>query len=141
MNHKEIMFGNFVYVENYKSHPNLINEPVKVVGIQERNEKFFPKSEASISVEVDKYNGVSQFNEFIKPIPLTSEWFRDFKFKELENSFLSERFKFMYKKGYNYWYVIDRLSLTYLTKIEFVHELQNFMFVMDSVELKLISKP
>jgi len=74
-----------------------------------------------------------------KPIPLTEEWLLKFgAHSRFENSeFIYDRFRLIWKESYKYWYVIDSESLSYLTKIEFVHEWQNFIFVVNDVELKI----
>ena len=46
-------------------------------------------------------------------------------------------FMLIWKDAYKFWYVIDKQSLCYVTKIEFVHEWQNFVFVMKGKELKI----
>jgi len=108
MDYKTLMPNNIILY-------GIINEPISI-------KKIDPKS-----VVIEMATGC----------PLTNEWFDKFKFQKLAENYVSERFKFMFKKGYNYWYVVDRLSLTYLTKIEFVHELQQFMLIMDGKTLKL----
>lgn len=85
----------------------------------------------------------AKFRTFdLKPIPLTEQWLLDFGFESKGINpdapiFTYDRFKFIYKPSYNYWYVVDLYSSTYLTKIEFVHEAQNFIFAMNSQELTL----
>jgi len=74
-----------------------------------------------------------------KPIQLTEEWLVKSNAKIINANFQSyilERFILTWKSAYKYWYVMDSESLTYLTKIEFVHEWQNFYFVMQGVELR-----
>ncbi len=66
------------------------------------------------------------------PIPLTDEWLEALGAERDHDFYVYDRFKLLWKKSYNYWYVMDRESLTYLTKIEFVHEWQNFVFAMNS---------
>ena len=74
--------------------------------------------------------------ECLRPIKLNEEWLLKFGAKRTnEYSFTHSRFKLIWKPNYNYWYVIDLAEKTYLTKIEFVHEYQNFYFVMNGGEL------
>lgn len=47
------------------------------------------------------------------------------------------RFCFTFRSDYSYWYVTDAISKTYMTKIQYVHELQNFFKSMDGIEIKL----
>lgn len=74
----------------------------------------------------------------LEPIPLTEQWLLDFGAKEYLGSkrgFKYSRFDFFYQEDYKYWHVTDFDNETYLTKIEFVHEFQNFIFIMDGEEL------
>ena len=68
---------------------------------------------------------------------LTEEWLLKFRANKVLNVFCYDRFRLAYKKEYKYWYVQDINTLTYLTKVEFVHEWQNFVFVMNGQELEL----
>jgi hypothetical protein len=76
--------------------------------------------------------------ETLKPIPLTEDWL--FKFenvKRLKNSEaleVFERFNFIFLKEYNFYYVLTK-SGDYLTKIEFIHEYQNFIYTLTGEEL------
>ena len=71
-----------------------------------------------------------------KPIPLTEEWLLKCKSsEEMYGCFLYDRFKLIWKESYNFWYVIDRDNECYYTKIEFVHEWQNFVFAINGYEL------
>lgn len=72
---------------------------------------------------------------FINGIPLTERWLIDFGATVKDGTALFSRFKLIWKSEYEYWYVVDAENFTYLTKIEFVHEWQNFVFVMDGEEL------
>lgn len=82
------------------------------------------------------------------PIPLTEEWLtKSGGIKTSKNNpmtpyqFVVERFILVYFASYKYWYVTDNDTGTYLTKIEFVHEWQNFYKAMQGVELTINRKP
>lgn len=71
-------------------------------------------------------------------IQLTEEWLLKLGATAyFDNCYCYDRFKLLYKYEYKYWYVQDSDILTYLTKVEFVHEWQNFVFVMNGQELEL----
>lgn len=75
-------------------------------------------------------------------IPLTEELLIKSGSKKHETSqdvilYDFDRFRLIYKKQYNYWYVIDKESACYFTKIEFLHEWQNFVFINNGYELKI----
>lgn len=48
-----------------------------------------------------------------------------------------ERFRLNWQEKYKYWYVTDKDSMTYITKIEFVHEWQNFLLFVNGQDVKL----
>lgn len=82
--------------------------------------------------------------DLFNPIPLTEEWLMKFHSgEEIEKSgrfpneiTIYDRFLFIYKSEYKYWYVITAYHKEYLTKIEFVHEYQNFILALTGEELK-----
>ena len=92
-------------------------------------------TEHEIWVEGDGFN--ETYYDF-KGIPLTEEWLLKFHNKEeIEKSVIFpneitiyDRFLFIWKENYKYWYVVTAYRKEYLTKIEFVHEYQNFMFAL-----------
>ena len=138
MNAKELRLGNYVLINNPKSHPNLLKQPVQVVGIQSRKEISFPNSNYSISVEIDVYNGFSQFNEFIKPIPLTENWLSKFGFvKEDENNFILHQNNIYFRVHRNLitGEFMCKLVNNYSFLIKSVHNLQNLYFSITNREL------
>lgn len=86
-----------------------------------------------LSLDVD-------IDEIIKePIPLTEEHL--IKMGTVIKLFMGtlrfDRFRFSWKDSYKYWYVTDYNTGTYITKIEFVHELQNFFMFVNGQELEV----
>jgi hypothetical protein len=79
------------------------------------------------------------FNIIFDPIPLTEEWLLKFGSKKtlVNETLIFDRFKLVYKLAYKYWYVLDLNTLTYLTKVEFVHEWQNFVYIINGKELEI----
>lgn len=85
-------------------------------------------------------------NSEYRPIPLTEEWLLKFhrnedeieKSKRFPNEItIYDRFLFIWKPEYKYWYVVTAYHKEYLSKIEFVHEYQNFIFALTGEELTL----
>jgi hypothetical protein len=80
-----------------------------------------------------------------KPIPLTEEWLLKLHAEEeIEKSVrfpneitIYDRFLFIWKQEYKYWYVVTAYHKEYLTKIEFVHEYQNFIYELMDIKLTL----
>lgn len=89
--------------------------------------------------EKSKGQHVNSGNKYY--IPLTEEWLINFGNTEINPLGLGievfERFIFIWKESYNYWYVVTKESNEYLTKIEFIHEYQNFIFALTQTELTL----
>lgn len=72
-----------------------------------------------------------------KPIELIEEWLIKSGCEKKGLCYINDRFKLFWKSDYNFWYVFDNESAIYLTKVEFVHEWQNFYFVMNGEELTI----
>lgn len=77
----------------------------------------------------------------VSDIPLTEEWLLKFG-NAIKGRFpngidIYDRFRFIWKEAYKYWYVITIGSKEYLTKIEFVHEYQNFIHTLTGEELTI----
>lgn len=89
-------------------------------------------------ISVDSSDRIEEFEEF-EGIPITEEWFKKFHpaCHIHGNNIVIDRFKLIWKNSYNYWYVVDYGRSVYLTKIEFVHEWQNFYKAMNRKELKI----
>lgn len=76
-----------------------------------------------------------------QPIPLTENCLIDAGALSCDSGTVRgidiDRFKFLWLEKYKYWYVVDKGSLMYVTKIEFVHELQNFFQSVNGQELTI----
>jgi len=97
-------------------------------------------SDKDVALQLDE-EIVDLSQEDIEPIMLEKEWLRAFGAEiNSSNNYILDRFEFIWKEGYNYWYVLGEESSTYLTKIEYVHELQNFYFVMNGEDLVLLKE-
>ena len=78
--------------------------------------------------------------EDIEGVLLTEEWILKFHPNALDLSnqiFRVGRFKLMWKFAYNYWYIVDDITGCYMTKLDFVHEWQNFWHIMNGEELTI----
>ena len=117
MKPNELRLGNLFIEENS-------NKIIEVIGL-ENNRVVFSW------MFLDKWQA--------RPIVLTAEWLLKFGSKpRFQNTeFIYNRFRIVFKESYGYWYVIDTDSLAYITKVEFVHEWQNFIFTLTDNELTL----
>jgi hypothetical protein len=70
-----------------------------------------------------------------KPIPLTEEWLLKLGAKKFDAGFVIDRFRLLYRSEYGYYYVINKYTNEYFSKVEFVHEWQNLFFAMNNQEL------
>ena len=75
--------------------------------------------------------------ERIKGIPLTEEWLMKLGAIKSNLGYIYTRFYLVYLEVYNYYYVTDFETNAYFTKIEFVHEWQNFISIVEGKELEL----
>lgn len=86
----------------------------------------------------------SQILEEVKPIPLTEEWLYKLSGgciieKICENTITVDRFRLIWKPKYSYWYIVDDVHLTYITKAEYVHEWQGIYHALNGTQLVLTS--
>ena len=111
----ELRVGNLVYD---------LNDISKITCIEEER----------VSTNTGLFN-YTELND-IQGIPLTKDWFLRFGAKIIsKNTLQHDRFKIYFVDKYNFWYVNDFRTNVYFTKIEFVHEWQNFVFVVNGEEL------
>jgi hypothetical protein len=100
------------------------------------------------TIDYDDLRILTEFkdNPEYKPIPLTQEWLLKFHSDdeiEISKRFpdeitIDDRFIFIWEQGLKYWYVVTAYHKEYLTKIEFVHEYQNFIFALTGEELSIV---
>lgn len=122
---------------------NLLNFPfisndVQIIGIN-----AYEANNGDILYKFSAKEGINLYCEpltVFKPIPLTDGWLLRSGATVDGHKSLFSRFKLLWKSSYKYWYVVDKETNCYLTKIEFVHEWQNFVFVMDGTELTINPK-
>ena len=142
MKANELRIGNYVVIDNETSWPHLKDIPMVVMGISQ-NMGFDSNWTHSLSLRLLESeniisNSFSQLIQFIQPIVLTEEWLERFGCKEGNKlDYTYSRFGLSWKDGYKYWSVTDLVDGTYLTKVEWVHEWQNFVFAMNGGELQL----
>jgi len=120
---KELRLGNLIYWD-IPSKKDIVHE---IVGVTWRRINTIP---ISLGDNIEEY----------KPIQLTDEWLEHYGAQRNYDNYIYDRFIFIWKKSYKYWYVVDLQSNVYLTKIEFVHEWQNFNFAMSGEELNKFEK-
>ena len=83
----------------------------------------------------DKFIAITIGN--VEPIPLTSDYLKEIGaeearvIKDNRPLFKYDRFNIIYNQKYRFWVVIDYTSSVYITKVEYVHELQNVLFVLN----------
>ena len=74
---------------------------------------------------------------YIKPVPLTEEWFLKFGFKPLGNTFeFWENSIYSVEKEGNFWQVYYA-SNDRMVQIKYVHQLQNLYFALTGKELTI----
>lgn len=127
MKAEDLRIGNIIGI-NHEKYPGQTIEKEADCTILNIMSGYIPVPENMIGIE------------FV-PIPLT--WYHLKSHGALQSlteqigTYLYSRFKLVWREEYNYWYVTDAVEQTYMTKIEFVHEWQNFVRWTDGVELKI----
>jgi len=123
MKENELRLNNLVMV-NYKT--DILS---KVTWIQE----------GSISVMFDRQpdliDGVVCSVNDLTPIRLTEEWLLKGGAEKKKSHYVYDRFTLLYSKYYNFFSVRDAETLAYITKVEFVHEWQNLVFILNGTEI------
>lgn len=71
------------------------------------------------------------------PILLSEEWLLKLGAKKEDILITHDRFEISYHDDYKFWYVYDEFSGCYITKVEYVHEWQNVLFVLNGHELTI----
>ena len=110
---------------------NLVNQPqiphiAKIIAIDYRGEEYYCKFENIHSV---------CWCSDIEPIELTEEWLLKGGAKKKKSCFVYDRFTLLYSKTYNFFSVRDTETGAYITKIEFVHEWENLIFILNGTEI------
>lgn len=77
-------------------------------------------------------------NDRIEPIELTEDWLIKMGSEKLdENIFKYGRFQIVYYDNLKYWGIIDMEHYYSIIKVNFVHEWQNFIYIMNKEELTI----
>lgn len=148
MKANELRVGNLVSIDNEKSHPTMKDKTCKVIGFSLRTDKIFPLSDSVISVEyLNRYlneETYSQFNEFIKPIPLTKECLIVFGFTHhlapQDRINVYNLHDIMNLEWWNDHASFDFGAEKIECKLYFVHQLQNLYFSLTGNELQITDK-
>ena len=118
----KLMQGNWVMLPHFDNHIAQVRE-IKPHGIW---------------VDIKGEQQFAGLSEFVG-VPLTPEVLDKCPqlvvMDGLGNFSYDDCFRFTWKPQYNYFYVQSYACRDYITKIEFVHELQNFISVVHNTEL------
>ena len=103
--------------------------------------KYKHLSESS-SISAIDISQISDNNSNVEPIPITEEWCIKFGFqKDLENTIYKNINKHCFLcYDNNIVLLLEEENNWCITKIKYVHELQNLYFALTFDELKLIEK-
>lgn len=133
----ELRIGNLVTIDNPEFWKGIKGNVLEVNGINIASSLDFPKSTHSISVRDEKFT-YSQFNEFIKPIPLTEEWMLKFGFEKDGDYFSLGNFHY-HLPSCLFYSGNDHVSGGNADAIiKYVHQLQNLYFALTGEELQII---
>ena len=139
----ELRIGNLFYFNNPSAWNDYLNEIVVISKIKnditEKEKEIWKDSFGSVSFYLlkDKNETFNQFSQYIKPIPLTEEILLKCGGKLNSKLVIFDRFQLYYLPSCKEWYVTDLKTSCYMNNIKFLHEWQNFIFVMNSTELQI----
>jgi len=74
---------------------------------------------------------------FAEPIKLTEKLLLNLGAKKFDGNFLHDRFRLFPCSQYGYYYIVDKETNSYFSKVEFLHEYQNFYFANNGIEIEL----
>ena len=127
----ELRVGNYVYDDT--------NTVVKIEKIHSERHALWSESEYfDFSKFDDKEN---MYSSIVNPIPMTEKWLLKSGAKKKKSCFVYDRFILLYSENYKFFSVGDTETGAYFTKVEFVHEWQNFIHIMNGVELVFSTEP
>ena len=130
----ELRIGNLVKINN-ELLPETKNEIYKVYGLNAKFDLSFPDSSGVISLNDTKSIRIySQFDEFIKPIPLTEEWLLRLGFESTNTYYFSKCNLHLQGDIRGFHLVISRIDGI---KVKYVHQLQNLYFALTGEELTI----
>jgi hypothetical protein len=95
------------------------------------------KQQGSNFVECITLELLCRSDVVLKPTELTKKWLLNSGANLICDRFIYDRFQLTFLISYGYWYVTDLETNCYLTKIVYLHEWQNFIFVMNGEELEI----
>src|SRR5687768_10726309 len=135
MKASELRIGNYVTIENRTGWPDMKGIPLQVTEVSARVDEDFPTSTASVTLSgYGVKTQFSQFDEFLCPIPLTSEWLEKLGFD------IDSHYQYLpcFSKGNvciwcdeDRWFKADQERYTSEgIEIKHVHQLQNLYFAL-----------
>ena len=135
MKANELRIGNLVTVNNPEYHPKLKGVILRVTSISLNSDDYSVGLEHINQKPNTYYEAYSQFVRFIEPIQLTEEWLLKFgankyEFEHKENQYRIENMLFVIRENIFFDYGTG-------VKLQFVHQLQNLYFAINSEELTI----
>ena len=122
----ELRIGNWVNSELFGDY--------KIIGISN-----FSENNALFWKSYNYYPKACSIDS-LKGIHITEEWMVKagaMKIHEVLDIFELDRFELYQFYTHGFWKVVDKENKTYITKVSYVHELQNMYFVLNGEELQL----
>ena len=149
MKENELRIGNYVTIDNNENWEEIKHIPMVVISIKYKEEGNYSIS-VDMAFEEDLfYNGFSQYERFIEPIPLTEEWLVKFGMK-LYDGFSEKRVIYIEKHKYDTSLITysqkegivrfsngEQKGSTLIPHIKHVHQLQNLYHSLTGKELTI----
>ena len=98
---------------------------------------FLNYKESEVKFSIEDYREVEHgLLNFMKPIPLTEEWLLKFGFNESQNAWTIKHFNLLLEYDEDGSYDV-MFEYYYISKLKYVHQLQNIYFALTYKELKI----
>lgn len=149
----ELRIGNFVSIDNEIHHPKLKDVPMIVCSISRTYHKkyYYYCDLDKVNRSMYYFQDFSQMIEYLKPIPLTEEWFLRFGFskkgfkkgrigievsgEDMTTTYFAISQPKKMVEWQNFW-AFEYNDYRFV-KLEYVHQLQNLYFALTGKELTL----
>lgn len=134
----DLRIGNLVYDDE--------NIVVKVEKIVSEMYQEWNGYEDEYCIEFSKIGDNNMFYSKVNPIPITEEWLIKFGFEKIIDNEFTLRYDLKKDPSFDYFFPKHNLKTfglrfkgsTFFDVVKYVHQLQNFYFVLTGLELRVV---
>lgn len=132
MKAQELRLGNYVHDRN--------GNVIRIDFFEHLENGFDCKFGQRQFLNGEQITPLTEYTDHATPIQLNEEWLVKAganKIDDILDIFELDRFQLFPFYTYGFWKVIDKETKAYITKVSYIHELQNMYFVLNGEELPL----